>query len=157
MNDFAIALVIHVLAVVLWIGGVSMVTTALLPAIRRDPDGSNPFALFAAVERRFARQARIATLLVGASGFYMVDRLGLWAGFASAAYWWLDAMVLVWLLFTLLLFIAEPLFLECWVRRRAARAPERTVLLVQRFHWVMLVLSLVAIAGGVASAHGLLF
>ena len=29
------------------------------------------------VERSFARQARAATLLVGASGFYMIDRFGL--------------------------------------------------------------------------------
>ena len=56
--------------------------------------------------------ARAATLLAAASGFYMVDRLGLWANFLLATYWWLDAMVLVWLLFTLLLFVAEPLFLE---------------------------------------------
>ena len=31
MNEFAFARVLHVLGVVLWIGGVAMVTTVLLP------------------------------------------------------------------------------------------------------------------------------
>lgn len=118
MNGFAIALTVHVLAIVIWIGGMSLATTVLLPAIRRDLDSGNPLALFEAVERRFAWQVRIAVLLAGASGFYRVDRLGLWAGFPSVASWWLDAMVLVWLLFTVLLCVAEPFFLKCWVRRR---------------------------------------
>lgn len=34
MNEFALARVLHVLGVVLWIGGVAMVTTVLLPAVR---------------------------------------------------------------------------------------------------------------------------
>ena len=34
MTDIVLARVVHVLAVVLWIGGVGMVTTVLLPAIR---------------------------------------------------------------------------------------------------------------------------
>ena len=34
MNEFVFTKVIHVLAVVLWIGGVAMVTAVLLPAIR---------------------------------------------------------------------------------------------------------------------------
>ena len=39
--------------------------------------------LFGAVERRFIWQACIATLLVAASGFYMVERLDLWDRFRN--------------------------------------------------------------------------
>ena len=35
MDDVTLARAIHVLAVVLWIGGVALVTTVLLPAVRR--------------------------------------------------------------------------------------------------------------------------
>ena len=35
MEYLTLARVIHVLAIVLWIGGVSMVTTVLIPAIKR--------------------------------------------------------------------------------------------------------------------------
>ena len=34
MNDVVIARVVHVLAVVIWIGGVAMVTTIILPIVR---------------------------------------------------------------------------------------------------------------------------
>ena len=157
MDDFTIALSIHVLAVVLWIGGVAMVTTVLLPAVRQFKTPEERIGFFELVERRFARQARITTLVAGASGFYMVDRLNLWRVFWSVTYWWLDAMALVWLLFTVMLFIAEPLFLSRWLEARARRAPDSTFALVQRLHWILLGLSLVTIAGAVAGAHGLSF
>ncbi len=157
MIDVTIALAIHVLAIVLWIGGVALVTTVLLPAARRCESGRERFAFFEAVERRFARQARGTTLLAGISGFYMVDRLDLWPGFSTIAYWWLDAMVLVWLLFTLMLFVAEPLFFDRWLRRHAEAAPEAAFTLLRRLHWALLVLSLVTIFGAVAGSHGLSF
>lgn len=37
MDDFVLARVLHVLGVVLWIGGVAMVTSTLLPVIARMP------------------------------------------------------------------------------------------------------------------------
>ncbi len=157
MDDVAIALAIHVLAVVLWIGGVAMVTTILLPALRRFKSAEEGIALFAAIERRFAWQARGATLLAGASGLYMAYRLKLWPAFFSVEGWWLDAMVAIWSLFTLMLFLAEPLFLDRWFRARARRAPDSTFALVQRMHWVLLALSLATILGAVAGSHGLSF
>ena len=156
MDDVTIARMVHVLAVVLWIGGVAMVTTVLLPAIRRFKSAEEQVAFFEAVERRFGRQARATTLLAGASGFYMVQRLDAWGRFASLEAWWMHAMVGVWLLFTLLLFVAEPLFLHRWFAARAAVAPAATFRLVQRLHWMLLTVSLITIAGAVAGSHGLL-
>jgi uncharacterized membrane protein len=154
MDDVTIALAIHVLAIVFWIGGVAMVTTVLLPAVRRFKSAEERVAFFDTVERRFAWQARATTLFAGASGFYMVDRLGLWGNFLSVEYWWLDAMVLVWLVFTLMLFVAEPLFLHRRLEKRAKLAPESTFVLIQRLHWVLLVLSLITLIGAVAGSHG---
>lgn len=157
MDDVAIALAIHVLAIVLWIGGVAMVTTVLLPAVRKLARAEERIALFTAIERRFAWQARGTTLLAGASGFYMAYRMQLWPAFLAIEDWWLGAMVAVWLLFTLMLFVAEPLFLDRWFAARARRAPESTFALIQRLHWVLLALSLATIAGAVAGIHGLSF
>ena len=42
----------------------------------------------------------------------MTTRLDLWSRFHSAAYWWMHAMIAVWLFFTMMLFIAEPLVLH---------------------------------------------
>lgn len=157
MIDFELAIVIHVLSVVLWIGGVAMVTTVILPAVRRFKSASERLAFFDAIERRFSWQARATTVLAAASGFYMAHRLQLWPQFLEPAYWWLDAMVVVWLLFTVMLFIAEPLFWHRWLASCAKRDPERTFTLVQRLHWVLLILSLATIVGAVAGSHGLSF
>jgi uncharacterized membrane protein len=157
MNALAIARAIHVLAVVLWIGGVGMVTTVLLPAIRRLRAPADRLPLFHAIERRFAWQARATTLLAGASGFYMAYGFDAWDRFASLGFWWMHAMVVVWLLFTLMLFVIEPLFLDRWLQARAKIAPERTYALVQRLHWFLLTISLIAIFGAVAGSHGLSF
>ncbi len=157
MNDIAIALAIHVLAIVLWIGGVAMVTTILLPAVRRLKSPAERVAFFDAIERRFAWQARATSLIAGISGFYLVYRMNLGAMFGAPAFWWLDAMLLVWLIFTLMLFIAEPLFLHKWFAARALRAPASTFDLIQRMHWVLLILSLIAVFGAVAGVNGLTF
>ena len=154
MDDVTIALALHVLAIVLWIGGVAMVTTVLLPAVQRFKSAEERIAFFELVERRFAWQARATTLLAGSTGFYMADRLDLWQNFLSIEGWWLDAMVLVWLIFTAMLFLVEPLFLDRWFEERAKRAPKETFARLQRFHWLLLILSLVAIAGAVAGSHG---
>jgi uncharacterized membrane protein len=154
MDDAAIARAIHVFGVVLWIGGVGFVTTVLLPAVRRMKAPEERVAFFEAVERRFAWQARGTTLLVGLSGFHMVGRWDLWSRFHDPAYWWMWAMVFVWLVFTVMLFIAEPLFLHRWFLDRARRKPEETFSLIHRLHWVLLVISLVTVLGAVAGSHG---
>jgi uncharacterized membrane protein len=154
MNEVAIARAVHVLAVVLWIGGVAMVTTVILPAIRRREKASDRFPLFNAIERYFAWQARITVLLAGGTGLYMVEKLGLWDRFGSWSYWWMDAMVGVWLIFMLMLFVFEPLFLDRWLEARAKTAPEATFALVQRLHWVLLGISVLTILGAVAGSHG---
>jgi uncharacterized membrane protein len=154
VTDIVFARVLHVLAVVLWIGGVGMVTTILLPAIRRSYPAPHRFAVFHAMEARFAQQARITTAVAGASGFYMAWRLNAWDRFQSASFWWMHAMVLLWLIFTLMLFVIEPLFLERLIARRAASAPESTYRLVEWLHRVLLALSLLTVAGAVAGSIG---
>src|SRR3974390_2615290 len=134
MDQLAIARALHVLAVVLWIGGVGFVTTVLLPAVRRLKTPAERVAFFDAIERRFAWPARATTLLAGLTGLFMTMRLGLWARFQSVTYWWMHAMVAVWLLFTIMLFVAEPLVLHRWFHERAISDPEGTFALIERLH-----------------------
>jgi len=154
VNEFALARALHVLAVVLWIGGVAFVTTVLLPAVRRQIPAQQRLAFFDRVERHFAWQARGTTLLAGATGFWMTHRFGLWPRFADAGFWWMHAMVAVWGVFTLMLFVLEPLVLHRWLEARQARDPEGTFALVQRLHWVLLAVSLVTVIGASAGSHG---
>ena len=156
MDGVTLARALHVLAVVLWIGGVGFVTTVLLPAVRDLHAAAERVVFFETVERRFGRQARVTTVLAGLSGFYMVVRLDLWDRFLSAEYWWMHAMVAVWLLFTLMLLVAEPLFLDRWLLARAEARPDATFGLIERLHWILLALSLITLIGAVLGSHGML-
>lgn len=157
MNEVVIARALHVLAVVLWIGGVGFVTTVLIPAVRRLKAPAERLALFDAMERRFAWQARVTTAVTGITGLDMLIRFDLWDRFGDASYWWMHAMVLTWLVFTAMLFVAEPLILHRWLLARAAASPESTFKLVERLHWIMLAVSLVTVLGAVAGSHGVIF
>jgi uncharacterized membrane protein len=154
MDAPGVARALHVLAVVLWIGGVAMVTTVLLPTVRRHANAGEQVELFERLESSFAAQARWTTLLAGATGFWLVWHYNLWSRFAEAGYWWMHAMVGVWLLFTLMLFVIEPLFLHRRLSERSRRDPSGTFALIQRSHWVLLVLSLITVFGAVAGSHG---
>jgi uncharacterized membrane protein len=156
VDDVTLARAIHVLAVVLWIGEGGLVTTVLLPAIRDFKSAEERVAFFESVERRFSGQARMTTAVAGLSGLYMIYRLDLWPRFALPAFWWMHAMVGLWLLFSLMLFIAEPLFLHRWFLARAGPAPESTFKLIHALHWFLLCLSLVTILGAVAGSRGVL-
>lgn len=156
MDDLSVARALHVLGVVLWIGGVGFVTTVLLPAIGRMKTPEERVAFFEAIEGRFTWQARGTTLLVGLTGFYMTAAWDLWDRFRDHSFWWMHAMVFVWLVFSVMLFVAEPLFLHRWFRHQAKRNPERAFRRIQRLHWVLLTISLIAVLGAVAGSHGAL-
>lgn len=157
MEAFAFARVVHVLGVVLWIGGVAMVTTVLLPSLRRMDSADDAITLFDRLETRFALQAKFAVLLTGASGFYMLDYIDAWGRYTDPSYWWVHAMTAVWAIFTLVLFVLEPMLLRRWFREHGERDPAGTMVVIQRFHGVLLVLSLTTITGAVAGSHGWLF
>lgn len=154
--DIILARTIHVLAIVMWIGGVGFVTTVLFPAVRRTKRPEKRLAAFAVFEGAFAWQARISVGLAGLSGLYMTARLDAWSRFASLQFWWMDAMLGLWLIFALMLFVIEPLVLH----RRMAEAIQRPDTgrmfdRMERLHRVMLALSLVTVFGAVAGSHGL--
>jgi len=154
MDGVTIARAIHVLAVIHWIGGVALVTLVLIPAAVRIAEPRRRLALFEAVEDRFARQTRISVPIAGLSGFYMTWRMDAWGRFADPAFWWMGAMAFVWALFMIVLFVAEPLFLNRWFHARAGADPDAAFALLGRAHRIALVLSVVTLAGAVLGVHG---
>lgn len=154
MDDLTLARALHILALVHWIGGVSLVTLVLLPGIMRAVPAAERLALFETIEGRFAFQARISTLLAGASGFYMTYRLEAWDRFSDPTFWWMHAMLAIWAIFTFVLFVAEPLFLHRWFHEKAQSAPEQTFALVLRMHRILLAVSLITLGASVLGAHG---
>lgn len=156
IDGLAIARAIHVAAVMHWIGGVFFVTFVILPSLATIEAGQR-LGLFDRIERRFATQARISTLLAGLSGFYLLQGFQLWGQLLDPRTWWLPAMFMLWVVFTLMLYVLEPLVLHRWFETRAARDPDGTFRLVLRMHRILSALTALTVLGGVAGAHGFSF
>jgi len=154
MDYLILARTIHVLAVVLWIGGVATVTTVIIPAVKRMKSKEEQIEAFEQIEGRFSWQAKLTTLITGLTGFYMMYHLDAWNRYLDYRFWWIHAMTLVWLIFTVVLFILEPYVLHRLFRKYATKSPGRTFEIMHRAHWVLLLLSLLTIFGAVAGSHG---
>jgi len=141
----------------MWIGGVYFVTMVLIPKLRNENDLHIRLEQFEAVESRFALQAKFITVVAGLSGFYMVHYLNGWERYLHIEYWWLHLMSFVWFVFTVVLFILEPLVLHSWFHEQAKNNSDQTFVLLHNFHKVILTISLVAIFGAVAGSHGFQF
>lgn len=131
-----------------------MVTTVLIPAIKRMKSKEEQIKTFESIEGKFALQAKVTTVLTGLSGFYMLYELNAWSRYLDHRFWWVHAMTLVWLIFTVILFILEPFVLHRLFRTYAQKNPERAFQIMHRLHWVLLVISLITVAGAVAGSHG---
>ncbi len=156
IDDIEIARALHVVFVAHWIGGVAFVTLVALPLSRSYADAREGWALFEAIERRFAAQVRFSIPLAGATGLWMAWRLDLWGLFTDPTAWWMDAMVLLWALFILIVFVIEPLA-HRRVAEMATHDPEGLLIRLSRVHRVLLVAGIVTIFGAVAGAHGGIF
>ncbi len=154
MELYALARVIHVLSIVVWIGGVFMVTMIILPAVQKFKSPDEQIDFFTLVENRFALFAKATTLLALLSGLWMLYLNSGWVQFLNISHWWLWAMVLIWLLFTLVLFWLEPTYLNGWFKKNAQKDPVGTFSRIRRFHYILLTVSLLTIAGAVAGSHG---
>lgn len=64
------------------------------------------------------------------------------------------AMVAVWAVFTLVLYVSEPLFLHRWYHERTSHDPEGAFCLVRRLHVLLPAVSIITIGGAVIGVHG---
>lgn len=152
MDSFILARMIHVVSVLFWIGGVAFVTMVVMPSVRNRYAPDERLAAFHRIEGRFAPQARVWVLLAGASGLWLIWRGDMWSRFADPHFWWMHAMVAIWLVFAAMLLVIEPLFLH---RRMAASPdPARDFARMERMHRVLLAASVITLAGAVGGSHG---
>jgi uncharacterized membrane protein len=152
-DDFTLARIVHVASVVGWIGGVWFVTFVVMPAIIRSEPPASRLSAFHLIEQGFAKQAKAWVLLAGLTGFWMTWRADLWARFSEPAFWWMHAMLILWTLFALMLFVVEPLFLH---RRMAeSTTPEVDFRMMVTVHRVLSAVALITVLGAMAGAHGM--
>jgi uncharacterized membrane protein len=154
LAELTIFRLIHVLAVVLWIGGVAFVTLVVMPTVRASAPEDERMHAFHRIESHFAPQARWWVALAGLSGLWMVHRGAMWGRFLEPRFWWMHAMVALWLLFMLMLFVIEPLLSH--ERLVGTADPARAFTRLERMHRLALLAAVVTIAGAVAGSHGLI-
>jgi uncharacterized membrane protein len=144
-----VARAIHILALVVWIGGVWFVTTVLRPAMKQKPP-EEWMREFRAIEHRFAPQAWMAMLLVLFSGLYMLYQYDLWQHLADRHYWWIPFMVVAWLLL-----VIDHLVILRTLYDRGMPAPQRELIRMRLMHRLILGFSLLAIFAAIGGSHGL--
>ena len=154
MDALTLARAVHILSVVIWMGGVTFVTIVLIPVLRRSSFKGDQLATFNLIENRFAAIAKIMVILAGFSGIYMTYRLDAWDRFVHLNYFWMHAMVFVWLMFFLALFVIEPFFLKNHGRMVKGEGGIGNLRKTQIVHLIILTLSLITIAVSALGAHG---
>ncbi|HEB29106.1 MAG TPA: hypothetical protein ENI05_15380 [Porticoccus sp.] len=157
VDIFVFARSLHIIGVVLWIGGVAFVTTVLIPSLKRISASENRLELFERLENKFSFQAKIATLITGISGVYMLFFMDVWSRYLELQFWWMHLMTFVWFIFTVVLFVLEPLFLHRWFHQKATDNSDIAFMRLHTMHIILLLLSLIAVFGAVAGSHGFLF
>ena len=113
--------------------------------------------MFNTIESRFASIARVAVLLAGLSGFYMVYKLDAWNRFSDIQGFWMYAMVLIWLMFALALFIVEPFFIKNHGRIVKGGHGISNLQKTQIIHTIIFILSLITVFISVLGAHGFFY
>ncbi len=156
MVDLILTRAIHVLFVIHWIGGLAFVTLVVLPLGYDRRRAAETLALFEVVERRFSTQVRVSVPIAGAAGLWMTWRMQVWDRFLDPAYWWMGAMLGLWLLFMLMLFVVEPLMRRGF-HASAAADPAAILRRLTVVHGILLTLAILTVLGAMAGAHGFNF
>ncbi|MDI6801280.1 MAG: hypothetical protein QMD01_04405 [Thermodesulfovibrionales bacterium] len=144
---------IHVIGVVIWIGGVAFVTMTVFPMIIRMESSMEKVLFFQGVEHRFAKIAKLCVLIAGLTGAWLLSITDRWSILFERAGVGPSVMLVVWVFYVLVLLFEGRLF-KMIFRGDAQQDTAKIFIRLTAFHWVVLGLSLIAIFVGVLSAHG---
>jgi len=143
---YVIALTIHIISVVIWIGGVAFVTMVTFPMILRMDKSLEMVLMFQGTEHRFGKIAKIMVILAGLSGLSLIYEKG-----TSSGVW---LMIVIWSFYAALLFgLEKMIFKRLFARPSNDMDTKKVFNILQTFHWVVLGLSLLAIIAGVYAGH----
>ncbi len=145
--EYISALIIHVLSIVVWIGGVAFVTMIVFPMIQRTQSSLEQVMLFQGIEHRFSKIAKVMVIVAGLSGLYLIKLKGV-----SAGVW---IMITVWTVYASLLFFLEKIIFKRLFSKPSGESlnTKEVFFRLQVFHWVVLALSFTAVAAGIVAGH----
>jgi len=144
--EYIIALTIHILSIVIWIGGVAFVTLVTFPMILRMDKSLEMVMMFQGTEHRFGKIAKVMVILAGLSGLYLIYEKG-----TSFGVW---LMIVIWSFYAALLFgLEKMIFKKLFGQPSNDMDTKKVFNILQTFHWVVLGLSILAIIAGVYAGH----
>jgi len=144
---------VHVLGVVVWIGGVAFVTMIVFPMITRMENSLEKVLFFQGMEHRFARIAKSSVVVVGLTGGWLLYLTGEWHILFSIAGMGPTLMLIVWTFYLFVLLFEGKIF-KMIFGGKAQQDTDKVFSLLSRFHWVVLGLSLLTVGVGVWTGHG---
>ena len=113
------------------------------------------------MEHRFAPVAKVFNIITGATGFVMVFVMGWQSLYFTKAGIALTFMTAVWLLGFIMLVGLEPIVIKKMLDRMARDGAKMDIdgifRKVNKLHWMLLMLSILAIIAGSIVAHGPFF
>ena len=144
---YVLALIVHIIAIIIWIGGVSFVTMITFPMIQRINSSLDQVLMFQGIEHRFAKIAKVMIVLIGLSGLILIYERRL-----SIGVW---VMIAVWAFYALLIFGLEKIIFNKLFAKPSGEEfdMKKVFFTMQTFHWVVLTLSFFAVAAGILTAH----
>lgn len=158
---FSLMHIIHVITVILWIGGLGFITIIVFPIMLSTKDALAKVLMFQRIEHRFAPLARAYNLITGATGVLMVISMNWQRILFTRAGAPLLIMALIWVMWFVMLFGLEPIIVRRMLDRMSRGGEKMEIETIfarmNRMHWILFIISLVAVTSGAVFAHGPLF
>ena len=144
---------VHVVTILLWIGGVAFVTIIIFPLIQRMGSSFDAVMLFQGVEHRFARHARMYVAVAGITGFLLLFLMGLQRLLFTKEGIGITLMLIAWAFYLLVLLFEKRIFSKVFGKPEKFET-KQVFRALGAFHWFVLGLSLLAVFAGVWQGHG---
>lgn len=148
-----ILLIIHVICVIAWIGGVTFVTTVVFPMMYRTEGSLEKALLFQGVEHRFAGIVKWLIGIVGITGFWLLFAKYGFAILAQPRAIGVVIMIFAWALYTTILLMERKIFGKIFANPEKIDM-NKALRMINVMHWFLLTISYSAVAGGVWFGHG---
>lgn len=138
---------LHLISVLIWIGGAFFVTFCVLPALESINE-PHRHKIFHSLEKRFIWIARTCAIVTFVTGIGMMNISKVWSSLGKL--WWWHPMITLWLLFAIVLFVLEPFVMRSFCHSSRKMDLRRMKIM----HYLMILLSLLAIAVMIAGQAG---
>lgn len=150
----AILLILHIICVIVWIGGVTFVTTVIFPVMYMTEGSLEKALMFQRVEHRFSGMVKWLIAIVGITGFWMLSAKYGFGILAQTRGIGIAMMIFAWALYTTVLLSERKIF------GRIFADPEKidmdhALRLINVMHWSLVMISYSAVAGGVWFGQGM--